>query len=139
MIRLQHASLWFVASFVAIFALPSSVLAQPETTNAPPKTQAKTKSPTKKATARPTGPPVPPTHADVAYGDHPRQVLDFYQAKSLTPTPLVVFIHGGGWVNGDKWGAGSANIARLRKEGISVAAINYRFVTQGRPRGSSRP
>jgi len=32
----------------------------------------------------------------VAYGSHPRQVLDFYQAKSDKPTPVVFHIHGGG-------------------------------------------
>lgn len=33
---------------------------------------------------------------NVPYGPHERNVLDFYQAKSETPTPLVVNIHGGG-------------------------------------------
>jgi glucose dehydrogenase len=40
---------------------------------------------------------------DVAYGSHPRQVLDFYQAKSDKPTPVVFYIHGGGYaVVGDR-------------------------------------
>jgi acetyl esterase/lipase len=39
---------------------------------------------------------------NVPYGTHPRQVLDFYQAKSDQPTPVVFYIHGGGWRNGDK-------------------------------------
>jgi acetyl esterase/lipase len=43
-----------------------------------------------------------PTGADVAYGTHKRQTLDFYQAKSEKPTPLVFHVHGGGWVWGDK-------------------------------------
>src|SRR4051794_16501332 len=47
-------------------------------------------------------PAVEPTAAKVAYGEHERQVLDFWQAKSDTPTPLVLYIHGGGWQNGDK-------------------------------------
>lgn len=38
---------------------------------------------------------------NVPYGDHPRQVLDFYPAKSDKPTPVVFYIHGGGWQNGD--------------------------------------
>ncbi len=141
MIRLHPASPWFAASFTAILALPSVVLAQGEKSEAAPTTkpQAKTKTPAKKGAARPTRPPVPPTHADVAYGDHARQVLDFYQAESATPTPLVVYIHGGGWVNGDKWGIGETNIDRLRKAGISVAAINYRFVTQAQDAGIKPP
>src|SRR6516225_6678661 len=39
---------------------------------------------------------------NVAYGKHPRQVLDFYQAKSEKPAPVVFYIHGGGWQAGDK-------------------------------------
>src|SRR3989339_678805 len=34
---------------------------------------------------------IPPTHADVHYGPHERQVLDFYQAKSTQPTPGIVY------------------------------------------------
>ncbi len=48
------------------------------------------------ATAK-TQPGVKPTVAGVAYGTSPKQVLDFYKAESPTPTPLVFFIHGGGW------------------------------------------
>jgi enterochelin esterase-like enzyme len=69
-----------------------------------------------------------PTAADVPYGEHPRQKLDFWQAKSDRPTPLVVLIHGGGWVNGDKSSYGTAAIKPFLDQGISVAAINYRFI-----------
>jgi acetyl esterase/lipase len=76
-------------------------------------------------------PPQPtPTAANVAYGTHERQVLDFWQAKSDRPTPLVLYIHGGGWRNGDKRGLSAAAIKRYLDAGISVAAINYRFVQQ---------
>ena len=33
--------------------------------------------------------PMKPTAADVRYGPHERNVLDFYQAKSDKPTPLL--------------------------------------------------
>jgi acetyl esterase/lipase len=72
---------------------------------------------------------IEPTAAKVAYGTHERQVLDFYQAKSDQPTPLVLFIHGGGWQNGDKSGVG--NVKQYLDAGISVAAINYRYVKNG--------
>jgi acetyl esterase/lipase len=60
----------------------------------------------------------------VPYGTHPRQVLDFYQAKSDKPTPLVFYIHGGGWQGGDK----KTNPQAFLDKGISVVAINYRYI-----------
>ncbi|MEO6786169.1 MAG: alpha/beta hydrolase, partial [Chthoniobacteraceae bacterium] len=41
-----------------------------------------------------------PTAADVAYGKHPKQVLSFWKAESDKPTPLLFYIHGGGWMAG---------------------------------------
>ena len=64
---------------------------------------------------------------DVPYGSHPRQVLDFYQAKSDKPTPVVLYIHGGGWQGGDK----RTNPKAFLDKGISVVAINYRYVRNG--------
>src|ERR1700729_4377140 len=64
---------------------------------------------------------------NVPYGTHPRQVLDFYQAKSDKPTPVVFCIHGGGWRNGDK----KMKPKPFLDKGISVVAINYRFVQHG--------
>ena len=64
---------------------------------------------------------------DVAYGTHPRQVLDFYQASSDKPTPVVFYIHGGGWRGGDK----KTNPKAFLDKGISVVGINYRYVQNG--------
>jgi acetyl esterase/lipase len=69
-----------------------------------------------------------PTLANVAYGPHERQVLDFWQAESSRPTPVLFHIHGGGWVAGDKARVGGLD--RYLAAGISVVSINYRFVTQ---------
>jgi len=69
-----------------------------------------------------------PTLANVAYGPHERQVLDFWKAESDKPTPLLFFIHGGGWMNGDK--SGFNNVANYLSAGISVVAINYRFIAE---------
>ena len=43
-----------------------------------------------------------PTHANVPYGSNPRQVIDFWQASGEGPRPMLVYIHGGGWVGGSK-------------------------------------
>lgn len=64
---------------------------------------------------------------NVPYGTHPRQVLDFYPAKSDKPTPVVFYIHGGGWQGGDK----KTNPKPFNEKGISVVAINYRYVKNG--------
>ena len=87
------------------------------------------------AAAEPTAPA--PTHADVAYGTHERQVLDLWLAASPSPPPLVLPLHGGGWVRGDK--AKVAGLARYLAAGISVASANYRFTTQAMRAGVEPP
>jgi acetyl esterase/lipase len=84
---------------------------------------------------RPAGPP--PTLANVHYGDHERQVLDFWKAKSENPTPLVFYMHGGGWVRGDKNEAPS--IDKFLAAGISVVSFNYRFTWQAQLAGVKPP
>jgi len=78
-----------------------------------------------------------PTLANVPYGPPERQVLDFWKAESAAPTPVMFFIHGGGWLQGDKARAGP------RKEclaaGISVVSIDYRFVPEAEAAGVTPP
>jgi acetyl esterase/lipase len=81
-----------------------------------------------------------PTVADFVYGnDSQRQKFDFWQAKSDSPTPVVLLIHGGGWMGGDKSGYGTPAIQPLLDEGISVASINYRFILQAMEQGVEPP
>lgn len=75
--------------------------------------------------------------ANVAYGEHPRQVLDFWKAPSERPTPLLFFIHGGGWVSGDK--SGVPNVEKYLAAGISVVSINYRYSWQAQLAGVKPP
>ncbi len=82
-------------------------------------------------------PGLAPTFANVPYGTHERQVLDFYQAKSDKPTPLLFFIHGGGWVAGDKKNPGS--LSGCLAAGISVVSINYRYSWQAQIAGVKPP
>ena len=49
-----------------------------------------------------------PTHENISYGPHARNTLDFWQAKGDGPRPLLVYIHGGGWLTGDKSKKGPA-------------------------------
>lgn len=94
--------------------------------DAPVKKQAP--APAKKAAPKKVYPKNPPkTVADFKYGPHERNVLDFWQAKSDKPTPLLFYIHGGGWMGGDK---ASIAVEPFLKEGISVVSINYRYISQ---------
>ena len=72
--------------------------------------------------------PTKPTFANVAYGTHKKQVLDFYQAEADGPTPLVFFIHGGGWGSGDK--RNIVGLDNYLQAGISVVSIEYRFIQE---------
>lgn len=72
-----------------------------------------------------------PTAADFAYGnDSKSQCFDFWQAKSDKPTPVLVVIHGGGWINGDKSGFSGGEAKPYLDAGISVASINYRLINE---------
>ncbi|HWC90507.1 MAG TPA: alpha/beta hydrolase [Pirellulales bacterium] len=91
-----------------------------------------------KAPAKAAPPPGPkPTLANVAYGDDPKQVLDFWKVEASQPTPLLFFIHGGGWVAGDK--SRVAGLEKYLDAGISVVSVEYRFVTQAQAAGIKPP
>ncbi len=69
---------------------------------------------------------------DLAYAgtDNPRQKLDLFLPKKRAtekPLPLVAFIHGGGWRNGDKR-SGLRRVAAFVESGEFVgASIGYRL------------
>ncbi|ADG68753.1 Esterase/lipase-like protein [Planctopirus limnophila DSM 3776] len=88
-----------------------------------------------------------PTYANVRYGPHERQVLDFYQAKSpvtgikeaepAETFPVLFFIHSGGWNVGDKARPDFLELAL--KSGVSVVSINYRYIQHGVAGGIKPP
>lgn len=85
-------------------------------------------------------PPLPePTAFDVSYGPHLKQVLHFWKAESDTPTPLLLFIHGGGWMNGGRLSGLSNMLQPLLDAGISVASVEYRFIPEATADGESPP
>ena len=70
--------------------------------------------------------------ANVPYGDPAQHLaLDLYlpeYGSSLTPVPVIVYFHGGGWVKGDKADPRDKSIASdLASEGYAVASVNYRL------------
>jgi acetyl esterase/lipase len=82
---------------------------------------------------------IKPTLANVPYGEHERQVLDVYKADSTSPTPVVFYIHGGGWVSGDKTLTDRIALKRFLDAKFTVVAINYRFVPQAVEAGIKPP
>jgi len=123
-----------VALFAALLLVPLAAL---HAAGAPTKPKAGTKAKAR-AKAEAKGPAQPkPTLANVPYGSHERQVLDFYKADSSRPTPLLFFIHGGGWVAGDKGRV--ASLDKYLAAGISVVSINYRYTTQAQAAGVKPP
>jgi arylformamidase len=76
-------------------------------------------------------PPGPPSIDDVDYGRHPRQKMDLYPSAGDHPVPIVVWVHGGGFVRGDKRTAGSPynmHVGKLAaRHGMLGVVMNYRL------------
>ena len=75
----------------------------------------------------------PPTHANVKYGKHERNVFDIWLVESPKPTPLAIYIHGGGFRAGSKEKLNQTVLNELLKTSISVASINYRYMSATTP------
>lgn len=68
-----------------------------------------------------------PTQANLVYSDlSSRNVLDLYLPDGVTgPVPVVVWVHGGAFMMGDK--SGPQSLDALNAAGYAVASINYRL------------
>ena len=88
-----------------------------------------TRRPARGGTRASRKPAVQPTTADVRYGAHERNVLDFYQARSDKPTPLALYIHGGGFTMGSKDTHRGIGLIYADR-GHVVFNINYRLAPQ---------
>ncbi|MEO1617030.1 MAG: alpha/beta hydrolase [Planctomycetota bacterium] len=100
----------------------------------PPRGSISSEEPTPRETSRPE-----PTHWDVRYGKYHRNVLDVYlppnAADSNDPLPVFVFLHGGGWMAGDKRGV---DPRWFLSQGMAFVSANYRF-TIGSPNAAPYP
>jgi acetyl esterase len=71
---------------------------------------------------------------DIAYGPHPHQRLDLFMPTSATAgRPLVVFVHGGAFVKGDKDRTPEiySNVTRFfARHGIPAINMNYRLAPE---------
>jgi len=82
-------------------------------------------------TRRTTGKDGTTTITNAKYGPHQRNVMDLWLPKSDKPTPIVMYIHGGGFVGGDK-SHGHRQPMRHKCLAAKVAfgTMNYRFKHQ---------
>lgn len=70
------------------------------------------------------------TYLDLSYVDdgNPAHKLELYvPSGASSPVPLIVFIHGGGWQDGDKQLGPNSYPLRYARNGYAVASINYRL------------
>lgn len=75
-------------------------------------------------------------HGNIAYNNDtlPKHLLDIYLPPNAKgKVPLIVFVHGGGWIGNDKYadiGYMKNTVAEIIKSGYALASIDYRFATQ---------
>ncbi len=75
-------------------------------------------------------------HGNIPYnGDTlKKHLLDIYLPPNASgKVPLVIWIHGGGWLSNDKYadiGYMKHTVAEIIKQGYALASIDYRFSTQ---------
>jgi acetyl esterase/lipase len=75
-------------------------------------------------------------HNNVPYNNDadPRHLLDLYlPANANGKVPLVIFVHGGGWISNDKYadmGYMKKTIAEIVSSGFALASVDYRLATQ---------
>ncbi|WP_288688051.1 alpha/beta hydrolase [uncultured Acinetobacter sp.] len=68
--------------------------------------------------------------SNIAYGLKARHRLDLYRTEQpRQKRPLIVFVHGGAWMHGDKKDYGFIGEA-FAKEGFDVAVINYQLAPE---------
>jgi acetyl esterase/lipase len=75
-------------------------------------------------------------HSNIAYNNDTlvKHLLDIYLPPNIKgKVPLIIFIHGGGWIGNDKYadiGYMKNTVAEIIKSGYAIASIDYRFATQ---------
>lgn len=72
-----------------------------------------------------------PNHLDIAFGTDPKQRLDIYlPAKPVKDAPVLLFLHGGGFMEGDRAHYGFV-ATPYAKHGIITVVSGYRLATPG--------
>lgn len=67
---------------------------------------------------------------DLAYGKNSRQVMDVAFPSGFEETrSVILFLHGGGWISGDKAGFTEKSVPMSEKTGCITASMNYRYAS----------
>ncbi len=70
------------------------------------------------------------TFFDLSYGTHERQVADLFIPDGASgELGLVLFIHGGAWIQGDKSSYEGGMTYGATNLGIATASVNYRYIS----------
>jgi acetyl esterase/lipase len=73
--------------------------------------------------------PTTPVLRDIAYGPLPDQMIDLYLPPSAPgPYPVLVYMHGGGWVGGTHAIIPEFLLRQVTRANIALASVDYRVV-----------
>ena len=81
--------------------------------------------------ARPTFPDIE-IRRNLDYGPEKRNKADVYLPSGCEGAPIVLQVHGGGWVSGDKRQQGQPLLSHFTRAGWIGVAINYRLAPRHR-------
>lgn len=72
--------------------------------------------------------PMRSKQGEAAYGRNPAQKLDLIEPRGRARPPIVVYIHGGGWMLGNKSTGAQPKGDYLVGKGFAFASLGYRLV-----------
>lgn len=72
---------------------------------------------------------------DLAYGPSPAQRLDVYLPERIHAAPIIVMVHGGAWMFGDKASRGVVGAKALHwtQAGYAFVSVDYRLLPEAGP------
>lgn len=77
---------------------------------------------------------------NIAYGDHPAQRFDVYAPEQARGAPVLLMVHGGAWIAGDKDAERiiANKLARWLPRGFVFVIVNYRLLPEAGPLDQAR-
>ena len=76
----------------------------------------------------------------ISYGPYDENLFDIYLPPSKEPTPLLIYIHGGGFTGGSRDTSGhQERVLSYLVEGVAYASCDYRLLQSPDPDGVLKP